>query len=316
LYAVDIVRRARVYVRDGELVVRDRYLRERVYPLGNGGIVRAGFVPPADLDVSTQGPSADLWGVVDFQGADGRIILQVPLAEWLPEAGLIGLIGLSPKECLERTGLPSLVAHLGIPLSDDTASPRYPSDDGKSDGRPDRAVHRDLPAWHSWVRGIGMLVWLAFLLVIPMTGHGNRWTVFTASVGLFLVPGADLALRFLLRSRSRRDRSLAGAEVVGPSPAAGSGATRRFRDAAAVRVLPGDVVLTDSAGMERWLPRHGAHGVGRLVRLLDPSSGDVLGVELRDRRNAARALLPWQPWFAGPGGRIPVPDSWPHSVCP
>ncbi|WP_406443248.1 hypothetical protein OHB14_30190 [Streptomyces sp. NBC_01613] len=308
---MDIVRHARVYGRDGELVVRNRHLRERVHLLGDGGIVRAVFAPPAGTDANTRGASADRWGVVDFQGTDGKVILRIPLAEWLPEAGLVGLISLSPKECLERTGLPSLVAGLGIPLDESVPSPESPSGDENSGTRPDRLVHRDLPAWHSWIRGIGILVWFAFLLIIPMTGNGNRWTVFTASVGLLLVPGADLALRVLVWSRSRRDRILAGAEVVVPSPGSGAAATRRFCGTAAVQVLAGDVVLTDTLAEERWLPRGGARGVTRLVRLLDPWSGAVLGVEFRDRRNAVRALLPWQPWFAGPGGS----EAWSRLVA-
>ncbi|MEW1778008.1 hypothetical protein [Streptomyces sp. NPDC086777] len=147
-----------------------------------------------------------------------------------------------------------------------------------------------------------MLVWFVFFLVVPMLGHGNRWTMLIATTGLFLVPGADLVLGILQRVRTHSDALLCGADVVMPSPESGAGATRRFLDTAALRVLPDDLVITDTVGAERWLPLRRNHGVTRLVRLVEPSSGAVLGVEFRDKQNAARALLPWRWWFAGPAG--------------
>ncbi|MET8132028.1 hypothetical protein ABZV24_08695 [Streptomyces sp. NPDC005251] len=148
-----------------------------------------------------------------------------------------------------------------------------------------------------------MFVWFVFFLVIATTGNANEWTALVAATGLFLVPGSDLVVRLLQRSRDRQDTSLADATVVVPAPEEGSGATRRFRDTAAVRVLPQDVVLTDTLGGERWIARGGAPGVSSLVRLTDPKSGSVLGVEFRDGTNAVRALLVWRWWFAGPEGR-------------
>ncbi|MFJ8198002.1 hypothetical protein [Streptomyces sp. NPDC096152] len=87
-----MARRARIYTADGEIVVRDGHARERSYPLGENGIARASFVPPAVHEGGgAKRDSSDRWGVVDFQKADGQSILQVPLAEWLPEAGLTGV---------------------------------------------------------------------------------------------------------------------------------------------------------------------------------------------------------------------------------
>ncbi|WP_330306565.1 MULTISPECIES: hypothetical protein [unclassified Streptomyces] len=296
------MRHARFYGRGKELIVRDRQSRERRYTVGEGGIVRAVFVPPADSGTAVKGPSADRWGVVDFEGADEKTILQVPLAEWLPEAGVVGLLHLSPSQCLDRTGLRRLVTDLGIPLKE-SPEPGQRSEDQPSAARPDHAVHRDLPAWHNWARGIGMLVWFVSFLVVPMTGNGSAWTALVASAALLLVPGADLVVRLAQRSRGRKDTSLAGAEIVVPDPEAGGGATRRFCGTAAVRVLPRDVVLTDTLGAERWIPRGGVYGVSKLVRLTHPTSGAVLGVEFRDGANASRALLPWAWWFAGPQGQ-------------
>ncbi|MGW1062942.1 hypothetical protein ACWD4F_00260 [Streptomyces aureus] len=148
-----------------------------------------------------------------------------------------------------------------------------------------------------------MLVWFLLFLGAAVTGNTNGWTLLVASAGLFLVPCADLLVRLLQQSRDRRDTSLADATVVVPSPEVHSGATRRFRDTAAVRILPKDVVLTDTLGGERWIARGGVSGVNSVVRLTDPKSGAVLGVEFRDGTNAVRALLLWRWWFAGPQGR-------------
>jgi hypothetical protein len=310
---VDVVRHARVYGLDDELVVRDRHRRERRYRRGQGGIVRAVFVPPADRESGgAKAAFAERWGVVEFQSADRTTVLRIPLAEWLPEAGLVGLIDVSPKECLDRTGLRSLVAELGIPLDENPQSEESARSASGPDTRPDRTIHRELPPWHNWLRGIGTLVWFVFFIIIPMTGNGSRWTVLTAATGLFLVPATDVVARALMRFRVRRsDVALAVAEVIAPAPGEGSGATRRFCDTAAIRILPSDVVLTNTLGEERWILRSGDQGLARLVRLLDPASGAVRGVEFRDRKNVARALLPWACWFAGPTGAA----SWTRLVA-
>jgi hypothetical protein len=304
-----VVRHARVYRRGSELIVRDGRLRERGYPVGDGGIARAVFVPPPDSGAAPKTPSADRWGVIDFRGADERTILRIPLAEWLPEAGLVGVLDLGPAQCLDRTGLRRLVTDLGISLEESPEPGARPKAE-TSGPRPERAAHRELPAWHNWARGVGMLVWFVFFLVIAATGHANAWTALLAAAGLALVPGSDLAVRVPQRRRDRRDTSLARATVVLPAPEETAGVTRRFTRTAAVRVLPEDVVLTDTLGGERWIARGGKHGVSSLVRLTDPKSGAVLGVELRDGTNVARALLLWRWWFAGPQGR----ETWSRLV--
>ncbi|MFE2532870.1 hypothetical protein [Streptomyces sp. NPDC059371] len=198
---------------------------------------------------------------------------------------------------------------LGISLEESPKTGAH-RDDQTSGVRPDRAIHHELPAWHNWARGIGMLVWFVFFLVFAMTGNASPWTFAVAAGGLFVVPGSDMVVRLLQRTRDRQDSSLTGATVVTPSPMEGSGATRRFHDTAAVRILPKDIVLTDTLGGERWIARGGASGVTSLVRLTDPKSGAVLGVEFRDGTDAVRVLLVWRWWFAGPRGR----ETWAELV--
>ncbi|MGW1619842.1 hypothetical protein [Streptomyces sp. NPDC002172] len=304
---VDVVRRARLYADGGTLVVRDRHLRERRYPVGPGGIRRAVFVPPPTdaWETVTKRP-AERWGALVFQNEDGHDVLCVPLAEWLPEAGVVGILNLKPAKCLDRTGLRELAAALGIPVEEKPRSKtgeRELPEPGSSGPAPDRAVHRELPRWHSWIRGLGFLAWLV-ALVIAFAGDVD-WCLPIAAGALFGVPAADSVVRVGAWWRSRGDsrRCFAEAVVIRPDPATGEGATPRFRRTASVRVLPGDVVLTDTIGQERWLGRDGAHGVARLVRLVSPGERQPLGVEFRDRRGTARALLPWRYWFAGPQGR-------------
>ncbi|WP_316773753.1 hypothetical protein [Streptomyces sasae] len=301
----DVVRRARLYADGKTLVVRDRRLRERRYSVGPGGIRRAVFVPPPvdAWDTVTRRP-AERWGVLVFQNEDRQDVLCVPLAEWLPEAGVIGILNLKPAKCLDRTGLRELAAALGIRVEEKPQS--------RGDGReqpetgsvraPDRAVHRELPRWHNWIRGLGALGWLTALVVGFAADVG--WCLPIAAGALFALPAADSVLRVGAWWRNRGDGGrFAEAVVITPDPAAGEGATPRFRRTASVRVLPGDVVLTDTVGRERWLGREGAHGVARLVRLVDPGDRQPLGVELRDHGGGVRALLPWRHWFAGPLGR-------------
>ncbi|MEU9411900.1 hypothetical protein AB0E08_40265 [Streptomyces sp. NPDC048281] len=302
----DVVRRARLHADGKTLVVRDRRLRERRYPVGPGGIRRAVFVPPPtdEWETVTKRP-AERWGVLVFQNEDGRDLLRVPLAEWLPESGVVGILDLKPAKCLDRTGLRELTAALGVPLEEKPPSkPGEPEPPEPGSGQaPDRAVHRELPRWHSWIRGLGAFGWLV-ALAVAFAGDVD-WCLPIAAGALFAVPAADSVLRAGARWRNRQEggRRFAEAVVITPDPEPGAGATPRFRRTASVRVLPGDVVLTDTAGQERWLGRDGAHGVARLVRLVSAGDRQPLGIEFRDRSGEARALLPWRFWFAGPQGR-------------
>jgi len=142
---------------------------------------------------------------------------------------------------------------------------------------------------------------IALVLSFSVEAIGS-WGLVVAAGALFLLPASDTVVRALAWWRRRGDARFTAAVVITPSPEPGVGATRRFLETAAVRVLPGDVVLTNTVGEERWYARRGAHGIARLVRLTDPKTGAHLGVELWDGDGRALVLLPWRWWFAGPGG--------------
>ncbi|MGC5039455.1 MULTISPECIES: hypothetical protein [unclassified Streptomyces] len=204
---------------------------------------------------------------------------------------------LEPSKCLDRTGLRDVVATLGIPMQDESAPPGSAGNRWNESGA-DSAVHTDLPRWHSWVRGFGMFGWL-LALVIAFSAD-LAWAMPVAACALLLIPVSDGIVRGVAWWRNRTAHVFAEASIFRPSPA--GRATRRFLRTASVRVLPGDVVLTNTVGEERWLGRTGAHGLSELVRLVAPATAEPLAVEFRDRRGEARALLPWKHWFAGDQG--------------
>ncbi|WP_157857293.1 hypothetical protein [Streptomyces yerevanensis] len=241
------------------------------------------------------------WGVVVFQDEQGRYVLQVPLAQWLPEAGAIGSAQLRPRDCLSRAGLKQLADDLNVPISESQTPWGREVFESPGGGRYDRASNVDLPIWHSWVRGIGIFGWL-IALILSFAMGGDSWGLVVAASALLMVPGSDVAVRALAWWRTRGDGRVSNATVVRPSPEADAGATRRFRETACVRVMPGEVVLTNTVGEERWYARRAAHGIARLVRLTHPKTRECLGIELRDADGQARALLPWRWWFAGPDG--------------
>jgi hypothetical protein len=300
--ALDVVRNARVYADGKTLVVQDRRGGEKRYPVGGEGIRGAVFFPPADVWETTMKHPAARWGVLVFVDAEGRYVLQVPLAQWLPEAGVIGTARLRPLDCFSRTGLKQLVDELRIPMTESEKPWGREVFASPGGGRYDWAGSTGHLLWHSWIRGVGIFGWFIALVVAFSMGGGHSWVFLVAAGALFLVPGSDVVVRALASWRTRGDEQLAHARVIAPSPEPGAGATRRFRETAAVRILPRDVVLTNTFGEERWYALGGTHGIARLVRLTHPKTRAYLGIELRDGDGRARGVLPWRWWFAGSVG--------------
>ncbi|MFD5648882.1 hypothetical protein [Streptomyces sp. NPDC127039] len=287
------------------MVVRDARCQERRYAVGADGIERAVFFPPQDVWGIVQSRPADRWGVLVFKDNRGRDILHVPLAEWLPEAENIGALDLRPHDCFGRTGLRQLVETLGLPL-EESLEPVTASgvpDDGRGSA-PHRSVHAESPRRRGCVKGVALFGW--FIALVIGIAADLTWAMPVAAGALILLPAGDAVVRVRAWWRNRRHGRLVKNTEIRPSPAAGSGETRRFLRTASLCVSPHDVVLTNTLGEERWIGRAGTHGVARLVRLVDATTGEPLGVEVRDGEDEVRALLPWRFWFAGPQGS----DGW------
>ncbi|WP_437000762.1 hypothetical protein [Streptomyces sp. enrichment culture] len=290
-----------MYADGPNLVVRDARCQERRYAVGADGIERAVFFPPQDVWEVAQNRPADRWGVLVFKDNRGRGILHVPLAGWLPEAENIGALDLRPHDCLGRTGLRQLVETLGIPL-DESIEPVTVSgvpDDGRGSA-PYRPVYAEFPRRRGCVKGLAIFGW--FIALVIGIAADLTWVLPVAAGALFFLPAGDAAIRVRAWWHNRQHGRLVKNIEIKPSPAAGSGGTRRFLCTASLCVFPQDVVLTNTLGEERWLGRAGTHGVAGLVRLVDATTGEPLGVEVRDLAGEARALLPWRFWFAGPQG--------------
>ncbi|MEU9633547.1 hypothetical protein ACGFZZ_00705 [Streptomyces tendae] len=300
-HGTHVVRRARLYADGPNFVVRDARCQERRYAVAVDGIRRAVFFPPQDVWEIVQNRPADRWGVLVFKDDSGRDLLHVPLAGWLPEAESIGTLDLRPYKCLDRTGLRQLVETLGIPW-EESREPLTASgvpDDGRG-STPHRTVHAEFPRRRGCVKGLAIFGW--FIALVIGIAADLTWAMPVAAGALFLLPAGDTVVRVRAWWRNSQHGRLVKSTEIRPSPAAGSGGTRRFLRTASLRVLPHDVVLTNTLGEERWLGRAGTFGAARLVRLVDPTTGEPLGVEVRDREGEARALLPWRFWFAGPQG--------------
>ncbi|WP_432093752.1 hypothetical protein [Streptomyces sp. bgisy100] len=246
-------------------------------------------------------PPAGQWGCLEFQNAEGRRILRIPLVEWLPESVSPGARPEKGSDLLQLTGASALVKALGIPLETARRLDDPLLSHSVRGADTDPYLGRALPVWHSVLRGSALAVWLLCFFAALAWGDSAPWLGAAAAAAFALPCLADLWLRLTARSAARNGGPAAQASFS-PSPAPGSGATRRFCETAEIRVHPTDLVLVDSLGQERWLPRTGAHAPERLVRVLDAGKGVPVGAELRTRSGQVRAALPWAPWFGGPDG--------------
>ncbi|MCZ4121385.1 hypothetical protein [Streptomyces sp. H39-S7] len=300
--ALDVVRHARIH-RDGrDLVIRSPRGTERRHPIGTGGIRRAVHIDLLGLDAAQKMglPVKGRWGMVDLQDEDGHTVCRIPLAEWLPESGMLEPDPLRGEKLLGRTGLAGLLKEAGIPVHrihelDD------PLLAGSSGGDKDVHFYTALPVWHSVARGTGMFLWFVTFFLGLILRDSAPWLLAVSGIGLLSLPVATAVLRLRARAKERGD-DLAVLARLSPCPPSGAGATARFCATAAVRVQSADIVLVDSLAGERWLPRSGPHSVDRVVRFLSAADGTPLGVELQGSGGQVRAALPWEWWFGGAEG--------------
>ncbi|MFF3765761.1 hypothetical protein ACFYYR_16975 [Streptomyces sp. NPDC001922] len=298
---LNVVRNSRIYWDDGALAFRQPDGSVTRYPTGKGGIARAVHVNLFGAEAMKRMPPAGQWGVLEFQNDEGRRILRVPLVEWLPEAPSPGSRPNEGAALLELTGMTALLKKARIPLETVTRLDDPLLSNSTRGPGTDPYFGRLLPVWHSVLRGTTVFSWLAFLLCAVAWKDSAPWLNVVAATAFVISPISDVALRLAAR-RGEREGLPAAETVLTPSPAPGAGATRRFCATAAIRVQPSDIVLVDSLGRERWLPRKGPQAPKRLVRIRAVHGGPPVGVEMRTRDGRLRAALPWPSWFGGPDG--------------
>lgn len=289
---LDTVRNCRVGFDGAAIVSTDRHGRRRKFPVGEDGIVRAVLVDAQGAEVGGRvgPPIPGGWGDLLFFDAADSLVVRLRLDHWVPEADRVTSRPVRGERLLARSGAGALLKKAGIPVTVTQEQHQY---SGLS-----LRVPNALPTWYAALRGIAVAVWLVTLIVGMMLRPGAPWLMAVAAVAAVAGPAAYMVVRLT----SRKQKTGLTGSVIAPAPAERSGATVRFCTMAAVYVEPRDLVLVDGVGRERRLARSGAHGVSRLVRRVDRKNHEPLGVELVGPDGQVRAALPWQWWFAGPGG--------------
>ncbi|WBB58622.1 hypothetical protein O7599_23720 [Streptomyces sp. WMMC500] len=304
---LDIARRARLGHDGTGLVLTTRSGRRRRYPVGDGGITGAVFLDAQAAPAWGHGgpPVAGSWGRVQLQDADGRLVREIPVGDWLPESPALFDRHAGGTALLTRTGLDALLTSCGVPLRTVTDPEDALLDrTSRRRGRQLRPGHA-LPDWYLYTRRLALPLWTLSMVAVILTDSSPPWlAVLMAAAGCVWTLN-HAALRPWSRWVERRSRPEVLARYA-PAPGADAGATPRFLTTAAVRVQKDDIVLVDSAGRERWLPLAGPHAVTGFVRVRRTGQREPLGVELRGRDGAVRGALPWGAWFAGAAGA----DRW------
>ncbi|QKW09395.1 hypothetical protein HUT18_26405 [Streptomyces sp. NA04227] len=306
--ALDIVRSSALSAEDGALVLTGRNGDRQSFVVGGSGIARMRYFPSGGGEKTDAARALNRWGTVVFEDAQGLPVVQAPLTDWLPEADSLGTAYEDEADPLARAGFPELARALGVPL-DTSESTWQAQPETYRQHRSVRAVHHTLPPTLHRVRMLAGVAWVAAFLtgVLAKDLTGPAFVVAGAALLLFVVSGA--AVHAVLRRRVRDVVPNGPGDPVRPSPVEDRTVTRRFLRVPFVKVLPGELVLVDSFGAERRLPRAGSTAVKSLV-VVDDARGEPLGVEFHGAGGQVRAQLPWRWWFAGPGGA----QSWQRLV--
>ncbi|AYN34285.1 hypothetical protein DUI70_3785 [Streptomyces albus] len=299
--ALDAVRRIRLAAEDEALVFTDRKGRERRWKTGKSGIVRVRYFPPDGKEKAHGLWRLSRFGTAVFEDTSGTPVLCLPLAEWIPESDNLSAAYWEKCDAPGRSGLRGLASELGIEFAD--------ADTGLSEVSADYRHHRarfltlsTRPRALNWTRGVTIFAWFGFL-VYGIEVEAHRAFAYPIAACMLLVYVAAGYLVHFVQHRRVRDRVPPGeGPLLSPAPVPDAAATPRFLDVSFLKVLPAELVLVDSTGQERRLPRRGAAAL-RSVALVSGSDGAPLGVELRGPGEQVRALIPWRSWFGGPGGK-------------
>ncbi|GAB3117414.1 hypothetical protein GCM10027160_27920 [Streptomyces calidiresistens] len=301
--AVEAIRRARVLLRPGELVLRDGGNRETRVPLGPEGVIRAVLVAEPERR-SGGGGVYDPFGRPGSRGtlllldASGRCRARLRVDDWLPESALLPASAPLGEAMAERAGFTALCEAAGLPLKVvPDVEHRDPAEAGIETAPVLSPATGVFPTWYGVARCTGASVWFVCFALGTFAGP-TALTALVAALAALSAPVARLVLRGVVTVRERR----VPPPVDGISPAPRPGVSRRFLRTARVGADGPDLVLVDGVGHTHRFALRGPLAVRRLVRVPDSADGTPARLEFRDAAGRTRAALPEEDWFSGPGG--------------
>lgn len=230
-------------------------------------------------------------GRVLLLGPDGQAVLDLAVHDWVPS-----LVGLDPHsrggsdDELTWSGFGLLLETAGIPVREDVL--REPREDDVVEVPPPPAVRAVLPV-------------LLLALAVSLVGLRIADTVELAGLALALLGGA-LGLVVDRDWRARREAGALVGEVLAPAPC--GPVTPRFPRRARVVLAPARGPLDTVAVVgpdedQAWFDGPAGPAGLRTVRVVTPRGADrPERADLVDGLGREVLRLPWDDWFAGPGG--------------
>ncbi|MCE7080591.1 hypothetical protein [Streptomyces sp. ST2-7A] len=296
-------RRARIFLRPGELVARNGRGGETRVPVGPKGVTRAVMIAEPERrtgDGSVYEPLGrpGSRGTLLLLDITGRCRARLRVDDWLPESDLLPASAPLGEAMAERTGFTALCEAAGLPLKVVPNIHHRDLSEAGGDAAPVLSPATGVfPGWYRVTRCTGALVWFVCFALGTFAGP-TAFTALVAALAALSAPIARLVLRGVVTVRERRIPAL----VDSISPAPRSGVSRRFLRTARVGADGQDLVIVDGVGHTHRFALRGPLAIRRLVRVTGSADGTPARLEFRDSGDRTRAALPEQDWFSGPEG--------------
>ncbi|ARQ69421.1 hypothetical protein [Streptomyces marincola] len=311
-----VLRRARVTVDEGRLVVRDRF-RAHTWAVGPRGVASAVHVdgrlcPSASgarLRNLGKGRPSEAGGCLHLCDGEGRALACLVLSDWLPNGALpvpletpdavaTAVNGVGRGDHLERSGVAAFLRHHGIAVRvapGGAEPPRAPGFAGTL-----RPGPKDGPAVLPMLLGLAQLLVLGLgsFLVGGVSGDEGIWAVLV-SVPFLVFALCTAGAAFVLGLAGARAERPALAELR-PSP--GIAVTRGFLRRAAVRLTDEALELRTAQHEKRLVPPPADPVLGVREAVVFEDDGRPWGVALTDDRQVAQVFLHGDTWLAGDPG--------------
>ncbi|KAB8163852.1 hypothetical protein FH609_019605 [Streptomyces sp. 3MP-14] len=304
-----VLRRARITVENGQLVVRT-HSGAHAWPVGPGGVASAIHLPgrlcPAASRTgwgdASKGTIDKFGGCLHLLDGAGQAVACLAPSDWVTTGGRPATLdrpdarpttNLDPgagADYLERSGLGDLLRQAGVPVHtapDGQEPPRAPKFAGPLRPGPRAAAS-------TWLVPSFALLILVFFSWAPTNAEARNIVASVPFLVTALVCFGTAALSGLAGQRA--GRTTAAAELK-PSP--GVPVTRAFLDRSALRLTAEAVELRTAQNELRLIPPPAdpVNGVREAVVFED--AGRPWGVALADARGTVHAFLHWDTWFAG-----------------